>query len=788
MKNNNIYDPEIVSNKDTFQTIKDEITCNICMMILDNPKQCNNCQNLFCENCILDWSKKKNICPFKCSNFKIVDSGRIVKNMLSKIQFNCVSCDKEINYDAFIEHSSKCASIKKIKCPICDNSDIPETCIDEYNKKLIQDNKNKYEFEIRRLKDQLSTFENMISKIQSSNNNNNDLLISNKTSSSFGNPQIISNFNNNFMSVTKNGFANDITNNKAEIVDMNMSGVYVSQSKEIGNNSLISILNTNNTEGICVSGPAMVTFKLDKTYFIESVQICGYNGNNYLFPKSNGAGATIFASEDNRIWKKVGVIPVKFDSEIININLSPIIKGQFIRFQSNNPIGIGYLSVNDSYVYNDINGIRQFKPCLDENEMSYSVISTSERYSYNSIFPGSFKPLDLLDSNLEKDKGYCLKSPAYFVIKMKEQTRADCIDIGGYNANSTIWYSENGSGAEISVSNDNINYNKVGKITTGFGKKVKKIKFTNGPSTFHYLKITFKSYLGISYLTIPELTLPFHINSSNRKCIYSSIVLKNPYNIKNSQVGTNKPDDLLDNNSNTGVCSSNPGEIIINLRDETTFDKFEVSGYTGDVKNWASQNGGNSIVEYYNNCNNWIKLCNLPNSLSGSIVTIDVEPCTTKSIRISNKSYLGLGVFKIIDKNANTISIFPVSYECSKVYNESFQVSSISEICTKFSSKGICTRTKGWIIFELPKVLKVSKIECKGFTGNTTGWHPTQGIGADILTSVDKSDWKLVGSLPKTHGSAIINFNVFTSEAKYVKIKNDIGYLGIGYFAVIQDN
>ncbi len=95
-----------------FKSIEDEITCSICSGIKQNPIMCIKCQNSFCSNCIDDWKKKSNECPFKCPNPEYTLC-RIVKNLLSKLNFKCKNdCGEIIPFDKLNSHyESDCKKI-----------------------------------------------------------------------------------------------------------------------------------------------------------------------------------------------------------------------------------------------------------------------------------------------------------------------------------------------------------------------------------------------------------------------------------------------------------------------------------------------------------------------------------------------------------------------------------------------------------------------------------------------------------------------------------------------------
>ena len=73
---------------------------------------CTKCQKEFCKKCIDDWIKTKKKCPNKCKNSNFQESmGK--KDILSKLQFRCNGCQKEIFYFDAQSHHESCFKDKK---------------------------------------------------------------------------------------------------------------------------------------------------------------------------------------------------------------------------------------------------------------------------------------------------------------------------------------------------------------------------------------------------------------------------------------------------------------------------------------------------------------------------------------------------------------------------------------------------------------------------------------------------------------------------------------------------
>jgi len=134
-------DESMIKNINEYNSIKDEITCEICQGILLNPKQCESCESIFCEKCINNWLSKNNSCPKRCNKFVIKECPKLMKKILEKLIIECPLCKNEFNYESFVyKHFDKCAEEKKIvKCPLCPDCQIKYKALKDYNNKLIQE-------------------------------------------------------------------------------------------------------------------------------------------------------------------------------------------------------------------------------------------------------------------------------------------------------------------------------------------------------------------------------------------------------------------------------------------------------------------------------------------------------------------------------------------------------------------------------------------------------------------------------------------------------------------------
>ena len=95
---------DYVVKDDFFNSVKDEVTCSICLDIKIDPMMCNKCQNSYCANCINNWQKQSSSCPFKCQ-YPSYASSRIVKNLICKLNFKCKNgCNEIIPFEKLKTH------------------------------------------------------------------------------------------------------------------------------------------------------------------------------------------------------------------------------------------------------------------------------------------------------------------------------------------------------------------------------------------------------------------------------------------------------------------------------------------------------------------------------------------------------------------------------------------------------------------------------------------------------------------------------------------------------------
>lgn len=102
-------------------------------------------------------------------------------------------------------------------------------------------------------------------------------------------------------------------------------------------------------------------------------------------------------------------------------------------------------------------------------------------------------------NDLNNKGGICVRSPFEIIFELNCVHELKGLEIKGYDKNTSLWASDNGYNAKISVSTDKKNYTSVGTIPNGFGYQVKQVTFPN-PVLVKYVKFKHSSYLGIGYI------------------------------------------------------------------------------------------------------------------------------------------------------------------------------------------------------------------------------------------------------------------------------------------------
>ncbi len=156
------------------------------------------------------------------------------------------------------------------------------------------------------------------------------------------------------------------------------------------------------------------------------------------------------------------------------------------------------------------------------------------------------------------------------------------------------------------------------------------------------------------------------------------------------------------------------------------------------------------------------------------------NPIELEDIKYESDFYGIKPMLDQIEQGLKVVTI--VSFESSPRYSN-VGTYKLADLTDRSLSKGICVQSPYHIIFELNHQAEVSEIEVGGYNGNTNSWGPSNGANANILTSIDKKNWKEVGKLPSDFGNTIKRIVLTRSTASYIKFQNT-SYLGIGFLAI----
>lgn len=129
-----------------------------------------------------------------------------------------------------------------------------------------------------------------------------------------------------------------------------------------------------------------------------------------------------------------------------------------------------------------------------------------------------------------------------------------------------------------------------------------------------------------------------------------SFEFKGAYIYSGQTAGTNKLEDVMDKNLNTGICSSSPGWILFELNHEFEISQIEIGGYRGKTNIWGPENGANGTIKVSKDKSNWLTVGTIPSGFGNAIVTVNLNKTVGKYIRFEHTSFVGIGYLKIIKK------------------------------------------------------------------------------------------------------------------------------------------
>lgn len=149
------------------------------------------------------------------------------------------------------------------------------------------------------------------------------------------------------------------------------------------------------------------------------------------------------------------------------------------------------------------------------------------------------------------------------------------------------------------------------------------------------------------------------------------------------------------------------------------------------------------------------------------------------------------GITELVDMSKELLKVVKiVKVEYNKIYSSTPLTEGVKleELLAKKDNggDGVATCSPGIITIELNRIVKFDQIEIRGYNKNTSYYANSNGSGAKILTSVDKSNWKEVGTVPSNFGPEIIKVSLSgNTKAKFIKFDCN-SYIGLSYFNIVK--
>ena len=102
-------DKKFISNYDEYKLLLDEMICPICLKVLLDPIECNQCQAIICENCYFILKSADKNCFNEGCKGTYIKANKFVREILSNLNIKCYGCNKDnIRYKDYLEHIKTC--------------------------------------------------------------------------------------------------------------------------------------------------------------------------------------------------------------------------------------------------------------------------------------------------------------------------------------------------------------------------------------------------------------------------------------------------------------------------------------------------------------------------------------------------------------------------------------------------------------------------------------------------------------------------------------------------------
>lgn len=102
-------DKKFISNYDEYKLLLDEMICPICLKVLLDPIECNECQAIICDNCYFILKSAEKNCFNEGCKGTYIKANKFVREILSNLSIKCHGCLKDnIKYTDYLNHIKTC--------------------------------------------------------------------------------------------------------------------------------------------------------------------------------------------------------------------------------------------------------------------------------------------------------------------------------------------------------------------------------------------------------------------------------------------------------------------------------------------------------------------------------------------------------------------------------------------------------------------------------------------------------------------------------------------------------
>lgn len=122
--------------------IDEELRCQICFGVLQDPLQALECEHTFCRICITEWRKNSATCPVdrnQLSGNQLKEIPRIVRNLINHLQIYCdfkaKGCQQAVMLEELESHKLRCSFNPEIliECPNGCGAFVPKNRLSEHD-------------------------------------------------------------------------------------------------------------------------------------------------------------------------------------------------------------------------------------------------------------------------------------------------------------------------------------------------------------------------------------------------------------------------------------------------------------------------------------------------------------------------------------------------------------------------------------------------------------------------------------------------------------------------------